>query len=90
MEKISIAKVLRPKGLKGELKCKALTEKFDLFSNINSVICDNKEYKVISGVYRLGFAYIQLENINTIELAEKFRNKILYVTKERIWRERPR
>lgn len=82
MEKISIAKVLKPKGLKGELKCKVLTEKFDLFSNLSNVICNNKTYKVISGIYRLGFAYIQLENINTIDLAENFRNKILYITKE--------
>ncbi len=79
--KISIAKVLKPQGLKGELKCSALIENVDLFSRIKKIYCENKEYKVISGIYRLGFVYICLENINNIEIAEKFRNKIFYIDK---------
>jgi len=82
MEKISIAKVLKPQGLKGELKCKALTERINVFSKLKSIICDNKSYDIISGVYRLGFVYISLENVSTIEQAEKFRNKTLYITKD--------
>lgn len=81
MEKISIAKVLKPQGIKGELKCKALTEHTKLFSDLKSIICENKSYNIISGVYRLGFVYLKLENVNSIEQAEKFRNKILYIPK---------
>jgi len=81
METISIAKVLKPQGIKGELKCQVLTEKVDIFSNLNSVICENKEINVISSNYRLGYVYIMLENINSIEQADKFRNKTFYIPK---------
>jgi len=82
METISIAKVLKPQGIKGELKCQVLTEKVDIFSNLKSIICDNKKINIISGVYRLGYVYINLENVNSIEEADKFRNKTFYIPKE--------
>ncbi|MDD4815857.1 MAG: ribosome maturation factor RimM [Clostridia bacterium] len=81
METISIAKVLKPQGIKGELKCQVLTEKFDIFSDLKSVICENKKINVISGVYRLGYVYIMLENVNSIEQANQFRNKTFYIPK---------
>ena len=82
MDKISIAKVLKPQGLKGEMKCSALTENVEIFKTLKSVICNNKEYKIISSCYRLGFVYIKLENINSIEKAESFRNQVFYISKE--------
>lgn len=81
MEKISIAKVLKPQGLKGELKCKALTENLEIYASLNTVICNNKTYKVISGVARLGFVYIMLDGVSSRDDAELFRNKILYIPK---------
>ena len=80
--KISIAQVLKPQGIKGELKCKALTEKLELFANLSHVFCDNKQINVISSVYRLGYVYICLENVNTRDDAELYRNKTLYLSKE--------
>lgn len=82
METISIAKVLKPQGIKGELKCQVLTEKFDIFSALKTIICDEKEITVISGVYRLGYVYITLENVDSIEKANFFRNKTFYIPKE--------
>lgn len=79
---ISIAKVLKPKGLKGELKCLPLVEKQELFSALQYIICDDKKINVISSTFRLGFVYIMLENIDNIDLAEKFRGKIFYINKE--------
>ena len=82
MEKISIAKVIKPKGLKGELKCMSLTENHDLFSGLNFVYCNNEKINVISSVFRLGYVYITLENINTVEKAEQLRGKELFIDKE--------
>ena len=79
---ISIAKVLKPQGIKGELKCKSLTEKTDVFSNLTSVYCDNKKINVVSSVFRLGYAYIMLENIKTRNDAELFRNKTFFIEQE--------
>lgn len=82
MEKISIAKVIKPQGLKGEIKCLPLAENFNLFSNLKSVYCEEKKINIISSVYRLGYVYIMLENVNSIEEAEKFRGKTFFIEKQ--------
>lgn len=79
---ISILKVLKPQGLKGELKCLPLTQRIEIFDGLRSVICEDKEIGIISSTYRLGFVYIMLENVSSIEQAEKFRNKELFITRE--------
>lgn len=82
MEKLSIAKVLKPQGLKGELKCLPLAEQSDVFSNLTYVYLNEQKLNVISSVYRLGYVYIRLENVDTIEHADKFRNAVFYVDRE--------
>lgn len=82
MENISILKILKPQGLKGELKCLPLTENTDIFSTLKTVNCEGKEINIISSVYRLGFVYIKIENVNSIEDAEKYRGKEIEITKE--------
>lgn len=79
---ISIAKVLKPQGIKGELKCKVLTEKLDIFGSLTHLFCDKKEIKVVSSVHRLGYAYIKLENVVSRNDAENFRNKTFFLDRE--------
>lgn len=81
MNQISILKVLKPQGLKGELKCLPLTDEITVFENLKTVFCDGKQINVISSKFRLGYVYIMLENVLKIEDAEAFRNKELYVDK---------
>lgn len=82
METLSILKVLKPQGIKGEMKCLPLTQRTEIFDTLKTIICDNTELNVVSSKFRLGFVYICLENVNTIEDAEKFRNKEFFITKE--------
>lgn len=77
MEKIIIAKVLKPQGIKGELKCKPLTDE-NFFQNLKEVFIQDKRYEVLSSIYRFGYVYITINGINTRNDAEKFRNKELY------------
>lgn len=77
MEKICIAKVLKPQGIKGELKCKPLTEE-SIFQNLKEVFIQDSRFEVLSSVYRFGYVYITLNGIITRNDAEKFRNKELY------------
>ena len=82
MEKILIAKILKPQGIKGELKCKPLTDMTDKFSDIKAVEINGKEYSVDSFVCRFGFAYLSLSEIKDRNLAETFRNKDVFASKE--------
>lgn len=81
MNKISILKVLKPQGLNGELKCLPLTQREEVLTNLQYVFCDGKKITVISSKPRLGFVYICLENVASVEEAEKFRNKELFIEK---------
>ena len=82
MDKISIAKVLKPQGLKGELKCLPLTERKEVFENLKFVYCNNEKLEVVASVFRFDFAYITLKGIDSIEKAESFRNKTFFIPME--------
>ncbi|MBR3790887.1 MAG: 16S rRNA processing protein RimM [Clostridia bacterium] len=82
MNILSIAKVLKPQGIKGEMKCLPLTQRTEILNSLKTIICENIEYNVVSSKFRLGFVYICLENVKSIEDAEKFRNKEFFITKE--------
>lgn len=74
---IDIGKVLKPHGLRGELKCK-----FEINNNLENnttIKLDDKEFTVISFRRQKDAAYIKLETINSIEQAELLRDKNVLV-----------
>lgn len=82
MEKIAVAKALKPQGIKGEIKFKVLlnnasdillSKNFTLGSRFVSVktIRVDKE-----------FAYIMFNEISSVAEADLLRNKMLYIEKE--------
>lgn len=77
MEKICIAKILKPQGIKGELKCKPFTDE-NFFQNLKEVFIHDKRFDVLSSVYRFGYFYITLNGINSRNDAERFRNLDIY------------
>ena len=81
MEKLCIGKIIKPQGLRGELKVASETDVPAVFSGIKTVFIDGKEHKVLHFNFRLGFAYLQIEGVSRIEEAEPFRNKKVFVYK---------
>ncbi len=81
MDLLDIGKVLKPQGLKGEMKIEPIINDMNYFKNIKYVIID-QEYKVKSSFVRQGYIYITLSGFEDINLVEKFRNKILKVKRE--------
>ena len=86
MDYFKLAQVLKPQGIKGELKLKPFTDDLARFSNLAHVFIKNKneytEYPVLSSRTYKQFAYIKLLGIDTIEDAEMLRNKFLYIDRE--------
>ncbi len=74
---LSVAKVLKPQGLKGELKCELLTDVLAVFSKADTIFIDGKEINILRANVRQGFLYITLEGITDRLIAEKYRNKEL-------------
>jgi 16S rRNA processing protein RimM len=83
-QQVLVGAVLRPRGLKGELKVQILTNKLDIFSAVKTVFIDNKKYTVLRGSVQNGYAYLLLCGVAAVETAEKFRSKEIYVNADDI------
>lgn len=82
MNKLLIGKITKPQGLKGECKVLPLIDDEGVFNNLAKVTVGDTSYNVINCDYRFGFAYITFEGINDISLAEKLRNKKIYIPRD--------
>jgi 16S rRNA processing protein RimM len=78
-KKVCVGKILRPRGLTGELKVGILTNRPDVFAAVRSIYIGDNEFIVNRGSVQNNFAYLNLEGVNTVELADKFRNKEIYI-----------
>ena len=84
MEKIAVGLVVKPQGIKGELKVRPLINDPDWLSTLKYVYISGEDGKraVLSVSVRFGFAYIMLDGIADMSTAELFRDKELLVLKE--------
>lgn len=82
MELLEIGKVLKPQGLRGELKIEPAIYDMDYYKTLKSVLVDGKVYDIKSAFVRQGYVYITFKNFEDINLVEEFRNKKLKVKRE--------
>ena len=86
MDYLKLAQVLKPQGIKGELKLKAFTDDLARFSDLAHLYFKSGEnyicYKVDSSRTYKNFVYVKLKEINSIEQAETLRNKFLYIDRD--------
>jgi 16S rRNA processing protein RimM len=78
MNKLVIAEVLKPQGIRGELKIKTFTDYPEDVKAFKTVYIDDTPYKILS--FRVGTdgaAYIGLRGIPDRNAAELFRGKLL-------------
>lgn len=85
MDYYKLAKVLKPQGLKGELKLKPYTDNPERFYDLSHIYIkkDNNYIKHDVEHARLykQFAYLKIEKIDSCEDAEELRNAFLYIDK---------
>ena len=86
MEKLACFLVVKPQGIKGELKAKILADNIDSVKSIKKLYDDNgKQYDVIKVKDAFGgFAFLSIKNVVTRNDAETFRNVIFYAEKSSI------
>lgn len=85
-EYVKIGLVLKPQGVRGEVKVEPLTDNPDRFYDLEAVLCQGKEikqsYSIESCAVRMGLVYLQLKNIPDRTAAEALRGCYLCVPKE--------
>ena len=78
MEDLLIGEILKPQGIKGELKVKPFTDAPADIKKFGVVYIDNVAYKILSFRDNAGAAYIGLRGVPDRNAAELLRGKKLY------------
>ena len=86
MEKIIIEKILKPQGLKGEIKCKLENENFSIIENITEVYLEGKDIpsRIKSMAFRGGYLYLTIGTIDSREKVDLLRGFKLYARADQI------
>jgi len=78
-----IGKIVKPFGIKGELKIIPITDRLDRFKKLNVIFlkdqCSFKKKEVEGTKVCKDYVLLKLKNIDSIDDAESLRNEILYV-----------
>lgn len=72
---LTVATVLKPQGIRGEIKVKALTDSAEDLRSFKTVQIDKTEYSVLSVRVQGEFAYLGLKGIADRNAAELLRGK---------------
>ena len=77
-----IGQIVKPQGIKGEVKVKSLTDNTERFKNLKEVYIEEKKYKVLSAKIAPDFVILSLNSIFDRNVAETFRFKYISVERE--------
>ncbi|MBQ8909329.1 MAG: 16S rRNA processing protein RimM [Clostridia bacterium] len=78
---LEIARILKPQGIKGEVKAELLTDVVSIFDVLTECLVGNKTMHIKHVSLRQGFLYIKFDEISTRNDAELYRNQVLKVDK---------
>ncbi len=78
---IEIAKIVKPQGIKGEVKALPSTNVVGIFDVLTECLVGNKIMKIKHISFRQGFLYIKFDEINTRNDAELYRNQSIKIEK---------
>ena len=78
---LPIAKIVKPQGIKGEVKAMPLTNVLAVFDKVKTCEIDGKTYNITRLNFRQGFLYITFEGLTNRNDAERLRGKNICVEK---------
>lgn len=82
MSMLTVGEILKPQGIRGELKVKPFTDTPATFSSFKRIFLEDEEYKVLSVRTGDGFVYLGLRGVPDRNAAELLRGKKLTVPRE--------
>jgi len=84
--KICIGKIIKPQGIKGEVKIQPFCDVDAVWFYLpkNTVWVGEKAYLVKTSVLRFGYAYITFDGINTRNQSELLRGEKIWMPKEEV------
>lgn len=82
MNTLIVGTVLKPQGIRGEIKIKPFTDSADTFREFARVFVGGEEYKILSVRTGDGFVYLGLRGIPDRNAAELLRGKEVTIPRE--------
>ena len=79
---LKVGKIVNTHGIKGEVKVIPLTDDPRRFDYLDHVLINGEEVKVEKCKYQKDRVIVKLENINSIEEAERLKEKFMEVERE--------
>lgn len=70
---VVVGKVLKPRGLKGEVKIQVLTNKAEVFESASALMLDKKKFEISRGMVQGQYAYCLFKGVDSIEKADLLR-----------------
>lgn len=83
-EKLTVATILKPQGIRGEVKVKALTDSAEDLKAFKNIIIDGIPYTVLSVRAQGEYAFLGLKGVADRNAAELLRNKDIEVLRSEI------
>ena len=82
LERLKVGIILKPQGIKGEVKVQPLTDNVERFKKLKKVYIDGVEYRVLSAKLADGFCIVQVSGVSSRDSAEFLRGKYIEVNRE--------
>ena len=79
---MTIGEILKPQGIRGELKVKPFTDSAEVFYEFKRVFIDGEEYKILSVRIGDGAVFLGLKGVPDRNAAELLRGKELIIPRE--------
>lgn len=82
MKTIKIGQIVKAVGLKGEVKIYSFAENLQRFENLKEIFVENELFLIEKSRVQKTTVVLKLEDINSSEIAEGYRNKFVYIPEE--------
>ena len=79
---IKIGQIVNTVGLKGEIKIYSFSENLQRFQDLKEIFVENKLFIIEKSRVQKNTVVLKLENIDSTEVAEGYRNKFVYIPEE--------
>lgn len=80
---LTVGKIINTHGIRGEVKIKPTTDDVNRFKSLKEAYIDEKEVFISGCKFQPGKVILKIEGIDSIEEAEKLKNKLIKVKREK-------
>ena len=79
---LEIGKIVNTHGIRGEVKIQPWCDEPELFDELEYLFIEGEKYNIVRNRFHKTCQIVQLENVNSIDYAERFKNQIVYINRD--------